>query len=283
MAGNGRWGNSGDGGLAVNATLAGPAGIAIAADGAGKVTLFIADFYNRRVRAVGPDGTIRDVSDGGDSFGAPTRVAFAPKGGWLYVADSSNDRLVILNIPKIAPSLVRVKPAPPTDVATAEEGARMTDAVVHEDDPRSLLAWTLSFLRPYRGQVVILIFLLLAQVALGALQPWPLKIVIDYVLGQHDLPEPFKGWMIGLTGGSRVELLVIFVIAGVLIQVVNQLVRGVRHAGPGRTSASGWSTTCATACSPISNRSACITTSPPAPATRSTAWTSIPTPSKISR
>jgi len=100
---------------AVNATLAGPVGIAIAADGAGKVTLFIADFYNRRVRAVGPDGTIRDVSDGGDSFGAPTRVAFAPKGGWLYVADSSNDRLVILNIPKIAPSLVRVKPAPPTD------------------------------------------------------------------------------------------------------------------------------------------------------------------------
>ena len=124
VAGNGRWGNSGDGGLAVNATLAGPAGIAIAADGAGKVTLFIADFYNRRVRAVGPDGTIRDVSDGGDSFGAPTRVAFAPKGGWLYVADSSNDRLVILNIPKIAPSLVRVKPALHTDAPPPPKKAR---------------------------------------------------------------------------------------------------------------------------------------------------------------
>jgi ABC-type multidrug transport system fused ATPase/permease subunit len=99
----------------------------------------------------------------------------------------------------------------------------MTDAVVHKDDQRSLLAWTLSFLRPYRAQVAVLIFLLLAQVALGALQPWPLKVVIDYVLDQHELPEPFKGWMVSLTGGNRVELLVIFVIAGVVIQVVNQL------------------------------------------------------------
>ena len=61
VAGNGRWGNSGDGGLAVNATLAGPAGIAVCPT-AGRVTLFIADFYNGRVRAVGPDGIIRDVT-----------------------------------------------------------------------------------------------------------------------------------------------------------------------------------------------------------------------------
>ena len=113
VAGNGRWGNSGDGGLAVNATLAGPAGIAVVPDTAGKVTLFIADFYNRRVRAVGPDGTIRDVSDGGDSFGAPTRVAFAPKGGWLYVADSSQDKIVPLIIPNIAPNLVPPRPLLP--------------------------------------------------------------------------------------------------------------------------------------------------------------------------
>jgi DNA-binding beta-propeller fold protein YncE len=108
VAGSGRWGNSGDGGRAVDAKLAGPAGIAVVADQAGKITLFIADYYNGRVRAVGPDGIIRDVSNGGDNhFGAPTRVAYAPKGGWLYVADSSNDRVVVLNIPKIAPNLVR--------------------------------------------------------------------------------------------------------------------------------------------------------------------------------
>jgi DNA-binding beta-propeller fold protein YncE len=122
VAGNGRWGNSGDGGLAVNATLAGPAGIAVVPAAGGGVTIFIADFYNQRVRAVGPDGIIRNVDDGGGAFGAPTRVAFAPKGSWLYVADSSNDRVVVLNIPRIAPNLVRARRAPPTGAPRKAQG-----------------------------------------------------------------------------------------------------------------------------------------------------------------
>jgi DNA-binding beta-propeller fold protein YncE len=114
VAGNGRWGNSGDGGLATEAALAGPAGIAVVPDVGGGVTLFIADYYNGRVRAVSADGIIRDVSDEGRlAFGAPTRVAFAQNGSWLYVADSSRDRLVVLNIPRIAPNLVRARPMPP--------------------------------------------------------------------------------------------------------------------------------------------------------------------------
>ena len=116
VAGTGRWGNTGDGGPATSATLAGPAGIAVVPEGGGKVTIFIADYYNGRVRAVAPDGIIRDVSDGDkEAFGAPTRVAFARRGGWLYVTDSSRDRLVVLNIAKIAPTLV----PPPRPAAPA--------------------------------------------------------------------------------------------------------------------------------------------------------------------
>jgi hypothetical protein len=115
VAGNGRWGNSGDGGPAVNATMAGPAGVAVVPDGTGRVTLFIADFYNGRVRAVGADGIIKDVPTDGNAFGAPTRVAYGQVRGvaWLYVSDSSNDHVVALNIPKIAPNLVRAKPPLP--------------------------------------------------------------------------------------------------------------------------------------------------------------------------
>jgi DNA-binding beta-propeller fold protein YncE len=117
VAGSGIWGYSGDGGPAITARLAGPAGVAIVPEGrerGGKVTIFIADYYNQHVRAVGPDGIIRDVGDAGrEAFGAPTRVAYAPKTGWLYVADSSRDRLVVLNIPRIAPSLVRLPPPIP--------------------------------------------------------------------------------------------------------------------------------------------------------------------------
>jgi hypothetical protein len=60
---------------------------------------------------------MRDVSDEGhQAFGAPTRVAFAtggPHRNWLYVADSSEDKIVPLNIPKIAPELVPPRPTPP--------------------------------------------------------------------------------------------------------------------------------------------------------------------------
>jgi DNA-binding beta-propeller fold protein YncE len=112
VAGSGKWGNGGDDGPATKAMLAGPAGIAVVPEANGKVTLFIADFYNGLVRAVGPDGIIRNVSDEGrEAFGAPSRVAYAPRRGWLYVADSSNDRIVPLIIPRIAPNLVPPRPS----------------------------------------------------------------------------------------------------------------------------------------------------------------------------
>src|SRR5262249_38317263 len=110
VAGTGEWGFAGDDGPATRARLAGPAGIAVASHGNGKVTLFIADFYNGRVRGVGPDGIIRDLTDDGRViFGTPTRVAFASSGakpGWLYVADSSQDKIVPLNVRGIAPELL---------------------------------------------------------------------------------------------------------------------------------------------------------------------------------
>jgi hypothetical protein len=114
VAGSGTWGNSGDDGPATDARLAGAAGIAVVPEPGGKVTLFIADFYNGNVRAVGPDGIIRNLSDEGHvAFGAPTRVAFFARRGLLYVADSSTDRIVPMIIPKIAPNLIPARLAAP--------------------------------------------------------------------------------------------------------------------------------------------------------------------------
>jgi DNA-binding beta-propeller fold protein YncE len=114
VAGSGVWGNAGDDGPAQNARLSGPAGVAIVNEAGGKVTIFIADFYNGQVRAVGPDGIIRNLSDEGrEAIGTPTRVAYDPRRGFLYVADSSLDRVVPLIIPKIAPNLVPPRPVLP--------------------------------------------------------------------------------------------------------------------------------------------------------------------------
>ena len=95
-------------------------------------------------------------------------------------------------------------------------------------DARPLLPWTLSFMRPYRGRVAGVALLMLLQVALGALEPWPLKLVIDYVLGSHELPQPIRQWATTLTGGGgAVRLLILFVGFGVLLQLVHQVASAV--------------------------------------------------------
>ena len=102
----------------------------------------------------------------------------------------------------------------------------MSDAAFREDNARPLLPWMLSFLRPYRRSATALAVLLVVQIVLGALQPWPLKLVIDNVLNsaEHPFPEPLASWMQALTGGSLLGALVVVVMAGVLLQVVNQFI-----------------------------------------------------------
>ena len=94
VAGSRSFGTGGDNGPATKAILAGPAGIALA-ESKGRVTIFIADYYNGTVREVGPNGIIRNVS-GEVRFVAPSRVARDSRKGWLYVADSSDNRIVAL-------------------------------------------------------------------------------------------------------------------------------------------------------------------------------------------
>jgi subfamily B ATP-binding cassette protein MsbA len=51
-------------------------------------------------------------------------------------------------------------------------------------------------LRPYRGALAIAFLAILAESATDLLEPWPLKIVFDYVFGSKQMP----GWMKGLLG-----------------------------------------------------------------------------------
>jgi sugar lactone lactonase YvrE len=117
VAGSGQWGYAGDGGRATDALLAGPAGIAVAPEPEGGVTIYIADYYNGHVRAVGPDGIIRDISaEGQVTFGTPTRVAYAARRGTLWIADSSGDKLIAFAVhrpPLVAPPAASSPRRPP--------------------------------------------------------------------------------------------------------------------------------------------------------------------------
>ncbi|MDR3702790.1 MAG: hypothetical protein P4L56_24300 [Candidatus Sulfopaludibacter sp.] len=86
VAGTGAAGFRGDGGLAVNAQLAFPAGLAL--DRAG--TLYIADSQNQRVRKVLPGGTIATALGGSASTTLLSPIAVAvDSAGDLFVADAS--------------------------------------------------------------------------------------------------------------------------------------------------------------------------------------------------
>jgi len=112
VAGNGSFGAAGDDAPATQASLAGPSGIALAEDAGGNVQMiFIADYYNALVRVVESDGIIRNLSDEGRLvLGAPSRVAFDPLKSRLYIADSSNNQIVAVDIPK---STARPRLVPP--------------------------------------------------------------------------------------------------------------------------------------------------------------------------
>ncbi len=105
VAGNGRTGFSGDGGLAVEASLMYPTGVAL--DNYGN--LYIADGGNSRIRKVDSAGIITTIAGigqygyGGDGGPAVQAALFYPSGvavdreGNVYIADLGNSRVRIMD------------------------------------------------------------------------------------------------------------------------------------------------------------------------------------------
>ena len=90
LAGNGQAGFSGDGGVATNAQLDSPEGLAVDNQG----NIYIADLGNRRVRKVDKRGIIQTVVGDGtvSTIGSAIGVAVDSAGG-IYIADYSLDRI----------------------------------------------------------------------------------------------------------------------------------------------------------------------------------------------
>ena len=52
----------------------------------------------------------------------------------------------------------------------------------------------LELIRPYRGWLIVVFIAMLFETAMSIAAPWPLKIIIDNVVGKHPLPE-FLTWL----------------------------------------------------------------------------------------
>jgi ATP-binding cassette, subfamily B, bacterial len=89
---------------------------------------------------------------------------------------------------------------------------------------RSLVSWIGSYMRPYRWRLALLAVVSVVEVGVGALAPWPLKVVVDNVLVGHPLPTWARAIVDPLGGSTAVGLLAIVLIGGLLLQVMSELI-----------------------------------------------------------
>lgn len=94
----------------------------------------------------------------------------------------------------------------------------------------------LELIRPYRLLVAGIFAVLLVQIATGLAAPWPLKVVLDSVVGHHPLPGWLHGLLQPLLGGegkmhiaglAAIMVFVIAVVAATASYVANYLTETV--------------------------------------------------------
>jgi subfamily B ATP-binding cassette protein MsbA len=94
----------------------------------------------------------------------------------------------------------------------------------------------LELLRPYRWLVAGIFAVLCVQIAMGLAAPWPLKVVLDSVVGNHPLPPWLHGLLQPILGGesrmhiaglAAIMVIVIAVIAAIATYVANYLTETV--------------------------------------------------------
>jgi ABC-type multidrug transport system fused ATPase/permease subunit len=81
-----------------------------------------------------------------------------------------------------------------------------------------------SLIRPYRRTLVVIFLAMLVETVMSLATPWPLKIILDNVIGSHKL-APWLHHLIGpmLENGSRLQVAFLAAVAFVLIAALQSI------------------------------------------------------------
>ena len=81
-----------------------------------------------------------------------------------------------------------------------------------------------SLVRPYRGTLFVILLAMIVQTVMSVAGPWPLKIVLDNVVGSHKLPPWLDHLLAPLLGGSsKMQIAIAAAIAAIIIAVLGAL------------------------------------------------------------
>ncbi|HXB31173.1 MAG TPA: hypothetical protein VNW49_15205, partial [Puia sp.] len=65
---------------------------------------------------------------------------------------------------------------------------RTDTTIIFKKSSKSLSSLVFELIRPYKKWLVLIFAAMLLETAMSLLGPWPLKIIIDNVVGHHALP-----------------------------------------------------------------------------------------------
>ncbi len=100
---------------------------------------------------------------------------------------------------------------------------------------KSLTSLIFELIKPYKKWLFVIFAAMLLETAMSLLGPWPLKIIIDNVVGHHPLPEwlhwikdlPFEDNKMALAGAAAVGLVLIALIGGIAGYIDNYYTESV--------------------------------------------------------
>ncbi len=88
---------------------------------------------------------------------------------------------------------------------------------VKKKNSKNLFALVRELVRPYRKWLIIVFIAMLFETAMSLAAPWPLKIILDNVVGKHQLPE-YLTWLRDLSFAEQTQSLA--AVAGLLVVLI---------------------------------------------------------------
>jgi len=103
--------------------------------------------------------------------------------------------------------------------ATGKKTKPLIGAALPDIGSREMFSLIRELVRPYTGWLVIVFIAMVIETAMSLAAPWPLKVVIDSVLGSHPLPDLLRGLKDFSVGDSKMGLALLAGLGVVLIAV----------------------------------------------------------------